>query len=86
MQKETMLCERSAIIKEFVDRLNKERGGSYKPLSAGFVASKMYNAGLKDDFDLYWFLGYCKDARNFSSCWWWALNPKNVTKLSTGIP
>lgn len=72
--KEKLLYPRQELIKKFVDRLNAERDGiKYKKLSPVFIASKMYNSGLKDDLDLQWFYGYCNDARNFSKCWWWAL-------------
>lgn len=73
------LSYRSELIKKFVDRLNEDRKlGGYKPLNPGFVASKMYNAGMRTDFLLNWFYGYCNDARHFSKCWWWSLNPKNA--------
>ncbi len=68
-----VLYPRQELIKKFVDRLNASRIGKYPPLKAGFVASRMYRAGLKDDMDLNWFYGYCDDAKNFSSCWWWSL-------------
>lgn len=67
------LYPRQELIKKFLDRLNETRTGKYRPLLPGFVASKMYRSGLKDDQDLNWFYGYCSDAQNFSSCWWWSL-------------
>lgn len=66
--------ERHAIIKMFVDRLNQGRvENGWKELSPQFYAVKMAQSGLKSKSDLYWFYGYCNDAKNFSSCWWWAL-------------
>ncbi len=73
--------ERAEIVKKFVDKLNADRvRDGRKPLPASFYAIKMAQSGLKSNFDLYWFYGYCNDARNFSSTWWWALNPKNTKK------
>lgn len=64
--------ERAEILEQFITRLNGERG-TYKPLTAGFIASRMAQAGLKSNTDLYWFYKYCDDAQHFSKCWWWAL-------------
>lgn len=74
LEPEKFLFPRQELIKKFVDRLNLERvkSGRYS-LNPGFVASKMYNAGLKKDWELRWFYGYCDEAKNFSSTWWWAL-------------
>lgn len=65
--------ERQLIIKEFLDRLNSDRGGR-PPLAPGFVGMKMRYMTTSQ---LKQFLGDCKYAKNFSSYWWWALNPKN---------
>ena len=74
---EKPLNKRQEIIKMFVDKLNSDRVLSgRKELPASFYAMKMYDAGLKTDFLLWWFWGYCKDAKNFSSCWWWSLKVK----------
>jgi hypothetical protein len=75
-KKEIPLYPRQEIIKMFVDRLNNERGEGYKPLGASFIASKMYQAGLKDEVDLWWFWGFCRDASHFSKCWWFSLKWK----------
>lgn len=75
---EKCLYPRQELIKKFVDKLNADRTGKYKPLPASFYAIKMYDAGLKSDHLLWWFWGYCNETKNFSSCWWWALNPKNA--------
>ena len=75
------LPRRSQIIKRFVDRLNESRQVSgYNPLSPAFIASKMYVAGLKSDYLLSWFYGYCDEAKNFSATWWWSLTPENQRK------
>lgn len=72
-----VLYPRQEIIKKFVDRLNSSRTESnLKPLPASVYAIKMYQSGLEDDQDLNWFYGYCNDAKNFSSCWWWSLKPQ----------
>ena len=74
---EKPLHPRQEIMKKFVDRLNTDRVSvGYKPLPASFYAIKMYDSGLKSDFLLWWFWGYCKDSKNFSSCWWGSLKVK----------
>lgn len=73
-----VLYPRQELIKKFVDKLNSDRViGGYKPLPASFYAIKMYDAGLKSDFLLWWFWGYCSESKYFSKTWWWMLNPKN---------
>lgn len=75
------LSSRQAIIKMFIDELNNERDGKkYKPLSASFVASQMYRAGLQTDRDFWTFYGYCKEAQNFSACWWYTIKLKIQSK------
>jgi hypothetical protein len=45
---------------------------NWQPESA--INEKMQkNAGIKSNWDLDWFYGYCNDAQNFSSTWWWSL-------------
>ncbi len=79
LSKEPVLSERSELLKKFVDRLNSDRVSSgRKPLKAGVYAIKMYQSGLKSNGDLYWFYGYCNDAKNFSSCWWWSLKAQKT--------
>lgn len=79
MEKQTkVLYPRQELIKKFVDRLNIEREGTkYKKLDPKFVAIKMYQSGLKSDFLLNWFFGYCNDAKHFSKCWFWSMNHKS---------
>lgn len=72
--------ERAELIGKFTDALNKERTGKYKPLSPAFVSMKMARSGLKTNSDLYWFYGYCNDARSFSKCWWWSLKSESCEK------
>jgi hypothetical protein len=82
--------KRNDIVKRFVEALEKdvdienenERKMAYiqhrKPFirkspSPSFVAFKMSH--LKVD-DLWYFLGYCKEAKHFSKCWWFSLDTK----------
>lgn len=76
------LNPRQEIIKKFVDRLNEDRKTAkdkdnkpmkLKPLEPSFVASKMYDSQLNTNRALLWFYGYCDEAKNFSSTWWWSL-------------
>ena len=61
--------ERQYWISLFLEELNKGRRGKYKPLTAGFVASKMADAGLKTEH-LQEFYDECKRSGNFSRSWW----------------
>lgn len=75
----TPRSEREEVLKKFTDKLNADRVASgRKPLGGGFYAIKMAQSGVKTKSDLYWFYRYCEDAQNFSSTWWWSLNPKNA--------
>lgn len=79
---EKVLNRRQELIKKFVDRINADRSmAGYKPLTARFIATKMYSAGLKTDDRLWWFWGYLNEGKNFSSAWWWLLDPKNCNEL-----
>lgn len=79
--------QRKDIVKRFVEHLHhdveveneKERALAYsqhrkpfirKPPAPAFVAFKMSH--LKVD-DLWFFLGYCKEAKHFSKTWWFSL-------------
>ncbi len=76
-----VLYPRQELIKKFVDRLNEDRIASkMTPLPPHIYAIKMYQSGLKTDFLLWWFYGYCNDARDFSKCWWWSLKADNKNK------
>ena len=78
---ERHLNQRNELMKKFVDRLNAGRIASgFPPMNPGFIASKMYRAGLKQDWELRWFYVYCDEDKNFNSTWWWSLDPKNVVK------
>ncbi len=67
--------ERQYWIKMFLDELNSKRL-NYKSLTAGFVASKMADAGLKTTRDLQDFYDECKRASSFSKYWWWSMRAK----------
>jgi hypothetical protein len=74
--KSTITNQRQEIVKMFLDRLNAARAGTkYKQLTARTVALRMQwwktNQALRE------FYGYCNEAKNFSSTWWWMTNPKN---------
>lgn len=79
--------KRNDIVKRFVEALQKdveienekERLIAYhqhrkpvirKPPAPSFVAFRMSH--LKVD-DLWYFLGYCREAKHFSKCWWHSL-------------
>ena len=66
--------ERASLLEPFITRLNASRvTGGYKPLSAGFYASKMTHHKT-EDLD-----GYYKDlhkSNNFCALWWWQNVPK----------
>jgi len=71
--KKKITNERQSIIKDFLDILNASRKAPYKPLTAGFVASKMSMLGTQQ---LRIFFSECKYSKNFSKYWWWSINPK----------
>jgi hypothetical protein len=67
--------ERAELIEKFVTRLNNSRvAGGYKPLGAGFYASKMSH--IKDVSELYAFYNKLDSSDNFSALWWYYCNPK----------
>lgn len=66
--------ERQLLIKDFLERLNAERGKDYKPLTparVGMLLRFMTIAQLKD------FYSECKNAHHFSKYFWYKLNPNN---------
>jgi hypothetical protein len=63
----TKLNERQALLKEFLDILNSDRG-KYPPIQPGRLG--MLLAPIKTK-DLYSFLAECKYATNFSKFFWW---------------
>lgn len=66
--------KRAALIEEFVARLNLERKGTkYKPVTGRQIAVKTAHLKLPD---LYYFWSVCKEARNFSKCFWGSLKVK----------
>jgi len=75
-EKSKITNQRQEIIKMFLDRLNASREASgFKPLTPAFVGVRL--RFLKSCSELRQFYGYCDEAKNFSSTWWWATNPKN---------
>ena len=68
------LSQRASLIKEFLERLNKEREGTtWKPLTARAVAVKL---GHLDTWDIGIFLAKCKEAKSFTGCFWGNLKIK----------
>lgn len=76
---------RQSIIKMFLDRLNAARSGGInpktkkplEPLTAAFVGKRLQ--WWKGNQSLREFYGYCAEAKNFSSTWWYKTDPKNYT-------
>jgi hypothetical protein len=60
--------ERGDLITAFTERLNQERGDSYKPLTIQRVS---YLLSVYKTGDLYYFLDKCNKAKNFSKCFWY---------------
>ena len=72
----TALNKRQELLKQFQDRLNKERG-TYKPLTGkqiGLLTSYIPTNELYDFYQL------CGRAKNFSACWWWTVLPNKKNK------
>lgn len=74
--------KRKDIVKMFVDKLNAqiEEENKYakvqrKLLQPSFVAFKMSHLKVNE---LWFFLDECKESKNFSSHWWWALKATSV--------
>lgn len=66
--------ERAELLERFVTRLNSSRvAGGYKPLGAGFYASKMSHI---DTEDLHAFYKKLEGGKNFSSLWYYYCAPK----------
>lgn len=68
--------ERQYLVSLFLEELNKGRKDKYKPLTAGFVASKMAISGLKTTDDLRIFFDECKRSSSFPKYWWWSMKPE----------
>ncbi len=70
-KKDKITNERQAVVKEFVDAINADRDGvTYKKLPSGAIAVKLAHLNM---FDLKYFLASCKEAKNFSSHFWYNL-------------
>lgn len=67
--------ERADIIRQFLERLNSERG-LYAPLSPAYISMMMPKKKYPTNHHLYMFLGNCKEAKNFSKYWWFIVKPK----------
>ena len=66
--------ERAELLERFVTRLNSSRvAGGYKPLGAGFYASKM---ALIPTDELHAFYKELDSSKNFSALWWWKCKTK----------
>ena len=66
--------QRAFELERFVTKLNQSRvAGGYKPLGAGFYASKMSHIETED---LHEFYKKLEGAKNFSSLWWHYCMPK----------
>lgn len=66
--------ERQELIEKFVTRLNNSRkAGGYKPLGAGFYASKM---SLIPTDELHLFYKELDQSKNFCALWWWKIKQK----------
>lgn len=73
--KSKIKSQRAEVVKMFVDRLNSDRTGKYKPLSPAFYATRMSMLSVQELREFY---GMCEENKNFSACWWWSTNPKNA--------
>lgn len=93
INKKAPKTERSFILNSFLRALNDSRMGKkiknkkgveveLKPLSMGFISSKMAISGIKRTEELREFLKDCQSAKNFSAYWWWSTDPKNCNKKS----
>lgn len=66
--------KKKRVLKEMIFTLNEDRVKSgRKKLNDSFYCIKLAQSGLKTFNDIYWFHKYCKEAKNYSSCWWWSL-------------
>ena len=66
--------ERASLIGFFTDTLNLTRDGKkYKKLSYSRIGALLSHLSVRD---LYYLKRYCEEAKNFSSCFWWSINPK----------
>lgn len=71
------ISERHEIVSKFSDKINGNRvRDGLKPLNNAFLNRKMADAGLRTNFDLYWFFKYCDETKNFDKTWWWSLKTK----------
>ena len=70
-EKDKITNERQAVLKEFVEAVNADRDGiKYKKLPPSAIAVKLSHLNM---FDLKYFLASCKEAKSFSSHFWYSL-------------
>lgn len=68
-KQEKPYSERASIVKEFIEILNNSRKPPFKPLTPARIGMLLSPIKTKD---LYSFLADCKNAKNFSSYFWWS--------------
>ncbi|NCB14334.1 MAG: hypothetical protein EOM78_22345 [Erysipelotrichia bacterium] len=73
-QKSKITSERQLILRDFIDKLNSERG-KYPPVNPKLIAIKL--SYLKTE-ELKVFYSLCKEAKHFSRYFWFATNVKNA--------
>lgn len=66
--------DRQLVLSEFLERLNQDRKPPYPPLQAKRLAI-MLSYLTTSQLKIFWH--DCKYAKNFSSYFWWSINPKN---------
>lgn len=72
--KSNIKSERAELLEKFVTRLNSGRvSGGFKPLGAGFYATKM--ALIKTE-DLWSFYKELDNSKDFCKLWWWKTKKK----------
>lgn len=68
-EKKSAGSERAEVIGMFLEKLNAERGGVFKPLTAARVG--MMLRFIKSAKDLRAFYSECLNATSFSKYYWW---------------
>ena len=72
--KSNIKSERAELLEKFVTRLNNGRvSGGFKPLGAGFYATKM---SLVPTDELHMFYKELDQSKNFCALWWWKTKKK----------
>jgi hypothetical protein len=73
---EKITSEWQLIVKDFLDTLNKDREGKYKPYNVGQMLSMMKRAGIKGVQGHKAFLFDCQKAKNFGAYFHWYIKNK----------